>query len=203
MKHSLPKLPYEFDALEPHIDSQTMQIHYTKHHQAYIDKLNEALDGQGTLQEQTVEDLLSSIDEVPEEIRQAVINHGGGHANHSLFWKIMSPDGDEMSEKLKKVIQDTFKSIEDFKEQFTQKALGIFGSGWAWLIVTANGDLEIKRKSFQNSPIMEGNIPILGIDVWEHAYYLKFQNRRADYIEAWWNVVNWKEVSKLYDEAQS
>jgi Fe-Mn family superoxide dismutase len=199
MAFELPKLPYPYDALEPHIDERTMEIHHTKHHQAYVDNLNKALEGQDELRTLSIEELLQNIDKVPEGKRQAVINNGGGHANHSFFWTIMSPDGDgEPKGELAEAINKTFDSFEEFKKGFTEKAMGVFGSGWAFLIKTPDGSLRLKRHSFQNSPLMHGNIPILGIDVWEHAYYLKFQNRKAEYIEAWWNVVNWEEANKLF-----
>jgi len=197
-KFELPELPYDFDALEPHIDARTMEIHYTKHHQGYVDKLNVALEDYKELQNKSIEDLLFDIDEVNEDIRQAVINNGGGHANHSLFWTIMSPDGGgEPKDELAEAIDKEFGSFEEFKTGFTEKALGVFGSGWAFLQLN-NGKLELKRHSFQNSPLMYGNTPILGLDVWEHAYYLKYQSRRAEYVDAWFNVVNWEKVNELF-----
>jgi Fe-Mn family superoxide dismutase len=204
--HQLPKLPYDYDALEPHIDARTMEIHHTKHHQGYVDKLNKALEGHDDLMSKSIEDLLENINDVPESIRQAVINNGGGHANHSLFWEILGPaDEAEMTPHgdLLEAINNTFGSFEDFKEAFSTKAANVFGSGWVFLIVDGSGKLSIKRHSFQNSPLMSGNTGILGLDVWEHAYYLKYQNKRADYIEAWWNVVNWDKVSELYTAASS
>lgn len=197
---TLPKLPYEYSALEPYIDEQTMRIHHTKHHQAYLDNLNKALEGKKNLSDKSVEKLLAEINEVPQDIRQAVINHGGGHANHSFFWEIMLPAHRASSPKgpLMESLNKIFGSLENFKEKFTEKAMSVFGSGWAFLIITKDGALTLKRHSFQNSPLMHGNIPILGIDVWEHAYYLKYQNRRADYVEAFWNIVNWKKVEENY-----
>lgn len=200
---TLPKLPYDYDALEPYIDTETMRIHHTKHHQAYVDNLNKALEGSPELRTLSIEELLTKVESVPEGNRQAVINHGGGHANHSFFWKIMlqaqktsSPEG-----HLKQAIEKTFGTIDKFKEEFTAKAMGVFGSGWAFLVVAEDKKLALKRQSFQNSPLMHGSIPLLGIDVWEHAYYLKYQNRRAEYISNWWNIVNWKEVGNNFTKA--
>ena len=200
MAYKLPDLPYSYDALEPYIDKQTMEIHHTKHHQAYVDNLNKALENYPKLISLSVEELLKNLISVPTDIRQAVINHGGGHANHSFFWKIMGKGGKGVSARtiLAEAINSKFGSIDKFKEEFTAKAMGVFGSGWAFLIQTKDGKLKLKRHSFQNSPLMNSNIPILGIDVWEHAYYLKYQNRRAEYIEAWWNTVNWKQVETNY-----
>src|ERR1700720_4722217 len=180
MAYELPKLPYPYDALEPHIDARTMEIHYTKHHQAYIDNVNKAIKGTD-LEKKSVEDLIRDLNAVPENIRTVVRNNGGGHANHSFFWKIMGPNaGGEPKEKL------------------AAAGVGRFGSGWAWLIKNKNGTLEIISTPNQDSPLMDGNTPILGVDVWEHAYYLEYQNRRADYLKAWWNVVNWDAVAKNY-----
>ena len=203
---TLPKLPYRHTALEPHIDEKTMRIHHGKHHAAYVDNLNKALEGYKELSAKPIEKLLFEIDKVPQVIRQAVINHGGGNANHSLFWKIMRPPPAGRGEPqggFLKTIKKEFSSLEKFKEQFTQKAMSVFGSGWAFLVVTPSKSLTLKRHSFQNSPYIYGNIPILGLDVWEHAYYLKYQNRKADYIEAWWNIVNWEQVAKNFDNAVS
>src|SRR5262252_9521599 len=198
MAYELPKLPYAYDALEPHIDARTMEIHYTKHHQAYVDNLNKAVKGTD-LEKKTVEDLISDINAVPENIRTAVRNNGGGHANHSFFWKIMGPNaGGEPKGKLAEDIKSTFGSFNDFKEKFAAAGAGRFGSGWAWLIKNKNGKLEIIPTPNQDSPLMDGNTPIVGVDVWEHAYYLNYQNRRPDYIKAWWNVVNWDAVAKNY-----
>lgn len=202
MAFELPDLTYPYDALEPHIDELTMKIHHGKHHAGYVEKLNKALEGHSDLLSKPIEDLLREIESVPEDIRQNVINNGGGHSNHSIFWKIMSPDGGgEPEGGLLTAINSTFESFADFKNQFNEKASGVFGSGWAWLVVTADNKLELTRQSFQNSPYMDGNTPIFGIDVWEHAYYLKYQNKRAEYIEAFWQCVNWNQVSQNYSNA--
>ncbi|HEU5261222.1 MAG TPA: superoxide dismutase [Gemmatimonadales bacterium] len=201
-KHTLPPLPYEYAALEPHIDRQTMEIHHTKHHQAYVNTLNAALDTHPALYERSLEALLGGISGVPEDIRTAVRNHGGGHHNHSLFWTIMTPKGGgEPAGALADAIKQTFGDVAQLREQLSSAALARFGSGWAWLAV-ANGKLEVLSTANQDSPLMDGKIPILGLDVWEHAYYLRYQNRRADYIAAWWNVVNWPEVARRYHEAR-
>lgn len=201
MAYELPQLPYAYDALEPHIDKETMNIHHTKHHNTYVTNLNKAVEG-SELANKSVEELIADLDSVPESIRTAVRNNGGGHANHSLFWKLLSPQGGgEPSGDLKNAIESKFGSFDKFKEQFEAAGAGRFGSGWAWLIVN-NGELEITSTPNQDSPIMEGKKPILGLDVWEHAYYLKYQNRRPDYMKAFWNVVNWNEVQKLYNEAK-
>lgn len=195
----LPALKYSYDSLEPFIDEATMRIHHTKHHQAYVDNLNKALEKYPDFYKKSIEEILSDLEAVPEDIRMAVINNGGGHANHSLFWEIMAPNPKEQPEGvLLDALNSTFGGFSEFKEQFSQKAMGVFGSGWAFLIVTPERRLSLKRHSFQNSPISHGNIPILGIDVWEHAYYLKYQNRRAEYIDAWWNVVDWEEVENRF-----
>lgn len=204
MIHILPQLPYSFDALEPHIDARTMEIHYTKHHQAYVDNLNKALTDFPELSEKPLEELLSGLDKVPEKIRMAVKNHGGGHFNHSLFWKMMGPSsatatagkpGGKLAEEIKKEFGDFAK----FAEQFNAAAMGRFGSGWAWLCVDSTGKLEICSTPNQDNPLTEGKKPLLGLDVWEHAYYLKYQNRRKDFVEAWWKVVNWVEVTKIFE----
>jgi Fe-Mn family superoxide dismutase len=196
MAHELPKLPYDFAALEPHIDAQTMQIHHGKHHQAYINNLNTALEKHPDLQSKSVEELCRGINSVPEAIRTAVRNNGGGHWNHSQFWKWMGPGaGGAPTGALGGAINSAFASFDKFKEEFAKAAVGRFGSGWAWLI-DEGGKLSIVSTPNQDNPLMEGKRPILGIDVWEHAYYLKYQNRRPDYVAAWWNVVNWNEVSK-------
>jgi superoxide dismutase, Fe-Mn family len=203
MAHKVPPLPYPFDALEPHIDARTMEIHHDKHHQAYVDNLNKALEKHPHLQSKSVEDLLSDIKSVPEDIRTAVRNHGGGHANHSLFWPTMSSKGGgEPSGDLAKAIDKAFGPFDEFKKRFSDAAKGRFGSGWAWITVESNGGLRLEDTPNQDSPLMEGRTPILGLDVWEHAYYLKYQNKRPDYVEAWWNVVNWEEVAKRYADAQ-
>ncbi len=207
MAHKTPELPYAYDALEPYIDTQTMQIHRDKHHTTYVGKLNDALDKHPSLHEKEVEDLIADLSSVPEDIRTAVRNNGGGHANHSLFWQLMSPQSRSapMGE-LSDAINAKFGTFESFQEAFTQQALGRFGSGWAWLIVR-DGQLELTSTPNQDNPLMKGvadtpGTPILGIDVWEHAYYLKYQNRRADYVHAWWNIVNWDKVEELYAKAK-
>jgi len=198
MAHELPSLPYAFDALEPHIDAQTMQIHHDKHHAGYVNNLNKALDGHADLQGKSVEDLLKDLTKVPENIRTAVRNNGGGHANHSMFWQIMGPGaGGAPTGALGDAIASTFGGFDKFKELFNQAATTRFGSGWAWL-VEAGGTLAVESTANQDSPLMDGKKPIMGLDVWEHAYYLKYQNRRPDYINAWWNVVNWAAVSKRF-----
>ena len=202
MAYELPKLPYDYDALEPHIDKETMTIHHTKHHNTYVTNLNNALEGHDDLASKSVEELISDLDAVPESIRTAVRNNGGGHANHTLFWQILSPNGGgEPTGSLLEAINNKFGSFEKFKEEFDAAAAGRFGSGWAWLVVN-KGELEVTSTPNQDSPLMEGKTPILGIDVWEHAYYLKYQNRRPEYIKAFWNVVNWDEVQKRYDAAK-
>jgi len=198
MTHMLPKLPYPYDALEPHIDAKTMEIHHTKHHQAYIDNLNKALEGHPDLQKKPLEQLLKEINSIPEAIRQAVINHGGGHANHTMFWVIMGPGkGGSSSGETGEAINKIFGSFEKFQEELTKAAMGRFGSGWAWLVLQ-NGNLKIISTPNQDSPLMQGVKPVMGIDVWEHAYYLKYQNRRAEYIKAWWNVVDWDEINSRF-----
>ncbi len=198
MAHTLPPLPYDFGALEPHIDAQTMQIHHGKHHQAYVNNLNAALEKHPDLQKKSAEDLIRDLKAVPEDIRTAVRNNGGGHVNHTMFWKLMAPNaGGKPTGALAQAIDQSFGSFDAFKEQFAKAAAGRFGSGWAWLIDN-NGKLAVESTANQDNPIMEGKKPILGIDVWEHAYYLKYQNRRPDYVTAWWNVVNWDEVARLF-----
>ncbi|MBI4034620.1 superoxide dismutase [Candidatus Saccharibacteria bacterium] len=187
----LPDLGYGYDALEPYIDAKTMEIHHSRHHQAYIDKLNEAVGKYAELEAKTVEELLSGINNIPEDIRTAVQNHGGGHHNHTLFWESMKPGG---GSTVPEAIEKTFGNIDDFKAKMTEAAIGRFGSGWAWLVKSEN-KLEVYSTANQDSPLMEGKTPILGLDVWEHAYYLKYQSRRPDYVEAWWRVVNWDVVA--------
>ena len=195
MAHSLPDLPYEYNALEPHIDEQTMRIHHTKHHQTYVDKLNDAIGG-SDLEQKDVESLLRDFSSVPEDKKPAVRNHAGGHANHSLFWTIMKPGGGgKPGGDAAAAIDGAFGSFDTFKEKFTAAALGVFGSGWAWL-VKSGGKLELLSKPNQDSPLADGLVPVMGLDVWEHAYYLKYQNRRPEYVEAWWSVVNWDEVAR-------
>lgn len=199
MAHELPKLPYDPAALEPHIDAQTMNIHHGKHHQAYVNNLNAALEGHDHLQKKSIEDLVADINSVPEQIRTAVRNNGGGHLNHSMFWQIMGPKaGGEPGGDLGAEIAKTFGSFAKFKEDFAKVGVGRFGSGWAWLIVDKGRKLAITSTPNQDNPFMEGNKPVMGLDVWEHAYYLKYQNRRPDYIAAWWNVVNWGEVARRH-----
>ena len=198
MTHTLPDLPYAHTALEPHIDAQTMEIHHGKHHQGYVNNLNATLEGHDELAKLDVEELLKNIDAVPEDIRQAVINNGGGHANHSLFWSIMAPNGgDPSSGEIGEAIKSAFGSLDAADEAFTTAATKRFGSGWAWLVIGDSG-LEIYSTANQDSPIMQGHTPLLGIDVWEHAYYLNYQNRRPDYVAAWKNVVDWKKVNEIY-----
>jgi Fe-Mn family superoxide dismutase len=202
MAFTLPDLPYAANALEPHIDERTMQIHHGKHHAAYVANLNKALEGHDFLQSRTIAQILADIEAVPEEIRTAVRNNGGGHANHSLFWTIMSPDGGgEPAGKLAEAIGSKFGGFDAFKEKFATAAGTRFGSGWAWLTVDNHNDLQLYSTANQDSPYMKEEIPILGLDVWEHAYYLHYQNRRPDYVSAFWNVVNWAEVGRLYEEA--
>ncbi len=203
MAHQLPDLPYAFDALESTIDERTMRIHHGKHHQGYVNKLNAALDGQAALQNMSVADLLRGIDAVPEAIRGAVRNNGGGHANHTLFWSIMSADGGGApSGDLAAAIDAAFGSFDAFQATFAAGAAGRFGSGWSWLVVNGNGGLEAYSTANQDSPLMQGHTPILGIDVWEHAYYLNYQNDRGAYVNAWWNVVNWDQVASNFDAAR-
>ena len=197
MAHELPALPYDFGALEPHIDTQTMQIHHGKHHAAYVNNLNGALEKHSNLQGKSAEDLIRNLNSVPEDIRTVVRNNGGGHVNHTMFWKMMAPSaGGAPTGAAADAIKSSFGSFDAFKEQFAKAAVGRFVSGWAWLIDTG-GKLTIESTPNQDSPLMEGKKPVLGLDVWEHAYYLKYQNRRPDYISAWWNVVNWTEVNRL------
>ena len=201
MAHTLPDLPYGLDALEPHIDARTMEIHRGKHHNGYVTKLNGALTDHADLASKSVTDLLSDIGSVPDAIRQAVVNNGGGHANHSLFWTIMGPNkGGQPSGDLAKTIDTTFGGFDGFKDKFSNAAATRFGSGWAWL-ACKNGKLEVFSTANQDSPLMEGYAPVLGLDVWEHAYYLKYQNRRPDYIAAFWNVVNWDQVAENFRQA--
>ena len=196
MAHSLPQLPYPSDALEPHIDKQTMEIHHGKHHAAYVNNLNAALEKHPDLQSKSVEELIKGINTVPEDIRTAVRNNGGGHVNHSMFWQIMGPNaGGQPTGAVADALKSSFGSFDAFKEQVAKAAIGRFGSGWAW-VIDQGGKLVIESTANQDSPLMEGKKPVFGIDVWEHAYYLKYQNRRPDYVTAWWNVINWAEVNK-------
>jgi Fe-Mn family superoxide dismutase len=198
MAHSVPPLPYDYNALEPHIDEQTMRIHHDKHHAAYVNNLNAALEKHPELAGKSVEDLVKGINTVPEDIRTAVRNNGGGHINHTMFWEIMGPGkGGEPSGRIGDAIKSSFGDFEKFKTQMNDAGVKRFGSGWAWLI-DAGGKLTIESTANQDSPLMEGKKPLLGIDVWEHAYYLKYQNRRPDYLAAWWSVVNWDAVNKRF-----
>lgn len=199
MAHELPPLPYDFSALEPHIDEQTMRIHHGKHHAGYVSKLNAALEGHADLADLSAETLLGQLSDVPESIRTAVRNNGGGHANHSLFWSIMSPNGGgEPTGELVEEIDAEFGNFANFSTRFSSAAAGRFGSGWAWLSADSDGKLMIESTPNQDSPLMEGRTPILGLDVWEHAYYLKYQNRRPDYVEAWWKTINWDAVAERF-----
>ncbi len=203
MAHELPDLPYGYDALEPHIDAETMRIHHTKHHQGYVNNLNAALEKHPELGEKTVEQLLSDLDSVPQDIRTAVRNNGGGHANHSLFWPCMAPGaGGAPSGELAAAVDSAFGSFEAFRESFAKAAATRFGSGWAWLCAGGGGELLITSTANQDNPVSEGLRPILGLDVWEHAYYLNYQNRRPDYVKAWWNVVNWERVGENFAGAR-
>jgi Fe-Mn family superoxide dismutase len=198
----LPDLPYAFDALEPHIDAKTMEVHHDKHHAAYTNKLNEALEKHAALQSKSIEELLRDIDGVSEDIRTAVRNNGGGYANHAMFWEIMGPGGGgEPSGALADAIRSTFGSFDDFRQKLSGAGANQFGSGWGWLVVGGNG-LEVYSTPNQDSPLMKGHRPVLGVDVWEHAYYLKYQNRRPDYLAAWWNTLNWDEIGRRYDAAK-
>ncbi|MBI4787000.1 MAG: superoxide dismutase [Chloroflexi bacterium] len=202
MVFELPPLPYAYNALEPHIDEQTMRLHHDKHHAAYVKNLNAALEKHPELNQWSLEDLMTKIAKVPEDIRTMVRNHGGGHINHTMFWQIMAPRaGGEPTGSLASEIQKTFGHFAAFRDQLTKAAMGRFGSGWAWLVFDA-GRLAIVSTANQDSPLMEGKLPVMGVDVWEHAYYLKYQNRRDEYLAAWWNVVNWAEVQKRYEMAQ-
>ncbi|MCH8067313.1 MAG: superoxide dismutase [Nanoarchaeota archaeon] len=199
--HTLPKLPYEYNALEPHIDEQTMKIHHDKHHQAYIDKLNAAIKGT-EFENMDVNELLQKLDSLPDDIKGVVRNNGGGHSNHSFFWEIMGPNaGGEASGVIGDAIKETFGSFDKFKEQFIDAGVKQFGSGWAWLVVDG-GKLSITSTPNQDTPVMEGKTAILGVDVWEHAYYLKYQNKRPDYLAAWFNVVNWNKVNELFEKSK-
>ncbi|TAG91542.1 MAG: superoxide dismutase [Oscillatoriales cyanobacterium] len=199
---TLPPLPYEYNALEPHIDARTMQFHHDKHHAAYVKNLNDAVSKYPQLKNMSAEDMLRDLTKVPEDIRTTVRNNGGGHVNHSMFWEIMSPKGGgEPTGDLAKAINESFGSFDAFKAKFNEAGTKRFGSGWVWLVRTTTGKLEIATTANQDTPLMDGNYPIMGNDVWEHAYYLKYQNLRADYLKAWWNVVNWTEINKRYEKA--
>jgi Fe-Mn family superoxide dismutase len=204
MPFTLPALPYDYTALEPHIDEQTMRIHHDKHHAAYVNNLNAALEPHAALQSRTIEQLISNIDALPEGIRGPVRNNGGGHYNHTFFWEIMAPGGAKAPEgPLAELIKKGFNGFDSFKEQFQKAGVGRFGSGWAWLTIDKAGTLAIESTPNQDSPVMAGKTALLGCDVWEHAYYLKYQNRRPDYMTAWWNVVNWTEVGKRFAGAKA
>ena len=204
MAHELPPLPYGYDALEPHIDQETMTLHHDKHHAAYVNNLNAALEKYPDLQGKSPEELIRDLNSVPEDIRAAVRNNGGGHVNHSMFWQIMGPNGGgEPTGALADAITQAFGSFEDFKKQFNDAGVKRFGSGWAWLVRNSSGQLQIVSTANQDNPLSEGHYPILGNDVWEHAYYVQYRNRRPDYLAAWWNVVNWEEVSRRFEQAGS
>jgi superoxide dismutase, Fe-Mn family len=199
--HKLPELAYPYEALEPYIDTKTMELHYSKHHQTYVDKLNEGLSKHPELLEKSLEELLANIASVPEDIRTVVRNHGGGHYNHSRFWTYMAPKEtgfQEVGDELGKAISEQFGKFEDFKQQFNDAATKVFGSGWSWLVIDETGKLAIKSLPLQDAPAMMGWKPVIGLDVWEHAYYLKYQNKRPDYIAAWWEVANWQQAEKEY-----
>ncbi|HEX6818466.1 MAG TPA: superoxide dismutase [Ktedonobacterales bacterium] len=204
MTYELPPLPYDYNALEPYIDEETMHLHHDKHHQAYVNNLNTAMqNAPANLQNLPVDELMTRINDVPESIRQAVINNGGGHSNHSMFWIIMTPGGPkEPQGELAQAIQQTFGSVDNLKNAINDAGAKRFGSGWTWLVMNPNGQLEVISTANQDSPLMKGQYPILGNDVWEHAYYLKYQNRRPDYLNAWWNVLNWNEAGKRYQQAK-
>ncbi len=198
----LPPLPYPYNALEPHIDAQTMELHHDKHHASYVTNLNKALENNANLKNQSVESLIRNLNQVPEDIRTAIRNNGGGHVNHSMFWEIMSPNGGgEPTGAIAEAINKTFGSFETFKEQFNQAGSSRFGSGWVWLVRNPQGQLEITSTANQDSPLMDGQYPIMGNDVWEHAYYLNYQNQRGEYLKNWWNVVNWEAVNRRFERA--
>ena len=204
MAYELPPLPYDYNALEPYIDEETMHLHHDKHHQAYVNNLNAALQGQSQFENMSVDDLMRQINNVPESIRTAVRNNGGGHANHSMYWQIMKPNGGgEPTGDLANAINSAFGSFDQFKAAFNDAGAKRFGSGWAWLVIGPDGKLAVTSSANQDSPLMEGQYPVMGNDVWEHAYYLKYQNRRPEYLAAWWNVLNWDEVAKRYAQGVS
>ena len=204
MAYELPPLPYDYSALEPTIDTQTMQLHHDKHHAAYVNNLNAALQNNSQLASLSIDDLVSRLNEVPENIRAAVRNNGGGHANHSMFWQIMKPNGGgQPSGALASAIQQSFGSLDQFKAAFNDAGVKRFGSGWTWLVLDKSGNLQVISTANQDSPLTDGLYPVMGNDVWEHAYYLKYQNRSPDYLAAWWNVVNWDEVSRRYEKGRS
>ncbi|MFC3418102.1 superoxide dismutase [Salinicoccus hispanicus] len=200
MAFELPELPYAYDALEPNIDKETMEIHHTKHHNTYVTKLNDAVKGTD-LENKSIEEIIKNLDSVPEDKKTAVRNNGGGHLNHSMFWQLLSPESKEVSGDIKDAIESKFGSFDKFKEEFEAAGAARFGSGWAWLVVN-NGELEIVSTPNQDNPVTDGKTPVLGVDVWEHAYYLKYQNKRPEYLKAFWNVVNWDKVNELYSNAK-
>ncbi|MDO4720170.1 MAG: superoxide dismutase [Peptostreptococcaceae bacterium] len=203
MAFTLPELKYAYDALEPHIDTLTMETHHSKHHKAYVDNLNKALEGQAEWEGKCIEEILKSLDKLPEAIRGAVRNNGGGHYNHTMFWEIMAPSGERKPVgELAKKIDETFGSFEKFQEEFKKAALTRFGSGWAWLVLEADGKLAVTSTPNQDNPISEGKKVVFGIDVWEHAYYLKYMNKRPDYVDAWWNVLDWKVIEEKYQKVK-
>ena len=203
MYTKLVDLPYSYDSLEPHIDARTMEIHHSRHHNTYVTKLNEAVDPFTELHGKSLDELLSDLNSVPESVRTAVRNHGGGTWNHNLFWKTMSPGGGgEPAGKVSEAINSKFGSFQEFKDKLTQAAVTQFGSGWGWLVLAKSGDLEVLSAPNQDTPLSDGHFPLLNVDVWEHAYYLKYQNKRPDYVSAWWNVVNWEAVEELYRSAR-
>jgi Fe-Mn family superoxide dismutase len=204
MAFELPSLPYPYEALEPYIDTETMHLHHDKHHQAYVTNLNNALQGQSEqLTSSSVEDLLRNMGQVPDSIRTAVQNNGGGHSNHTMFWQIMKPNGGGApTGELASAIDQAFGSFDQFKDTFNKAGLARFGSGWAWLVLNQSGQLQVVSTANQDSPLMTGHYPVMGNDVWEHAYYLKYKNVRADYLNAWWNVVNWDEIARRYQQAR-
>lgn len=203
MAFTLPELNYAYDALEPHIDTLTMETHHSKHHKAYVDNLNKALEGQAEWEGKCIEEILKSLDKLPEAIRGAVRNNGGGHYNHTMFWEIMAPSGERKPVgELAKKIDETFGSFEKFQEEFKKAALTRFGSGWAWLVLEADGKLAVVSTPNQDNPISEGKRVVFGIDVWEHAYYLKYMNKRPDYVDAWWNVLDWKVIEEKYQKVK-
>ena len=201
MAHEVPPLPYDYNALEPHIDEQTMRIHHDKHHATYVNNLNAALKDHPDLQNKSIEDILRNINAVPEAVRTAVRNNGGGHANHTMFWEIMGPNGGAPTGALAEAINSTFGGFEQLKAAINDAGAKRFGSGWSWLVL-AGGALKVLSTANQDSPLMDGQIPVLGVDVWEHAYYLKYQNRRPDYLNAWWNTVNWDAVNRRFEQAR-
>jgi superoxide dismutase, Fe-Mn family len=198
MAFTLPPLPYDFSALEPYIDAQTMEIHHDKHHAAYVNNLNAALESHPGLQNKDIEDLIRNIKELPESVQTAVRNNGGGHINHTMFWEIMGPNGGEPTGALAQAISKAFGDLNGLKQKINDAGVKRFGSGWSWLVLDRDGDLTVLSTANQDNPYMDGQTPILGVDVWEHAYYLKYQNRRPDYLNAWWNVVNWEAVAKRF-----